>query len=111
MKKADKKLIADWIDALRNKGYKQNTGCLRKGDRFCCLGVFMDISGDGEWITKGGETFYRGEEYDVYCDLPSKFRKIIGDEMHNKLVAMNDRGTKPFTEIADFLEEEFKCQI
>lgn len=39
-----KKRIADqWIAALRSGEYKQTTRFLRKGDRFCCLGVLCNL--------------------------------------------------------------------
>ncbi len=32
-----------WLDALRSGEYDQNKGCLREGNKFCCLGVLSDI--------------------------------------------------------------------
>jgi len=47
----ERKLIA----ALRSDKYKQTPDWLRKGDRFCCLGVYCDISGSGEWKKRDRE--------------------------------------------------------
>lgn len=33
----------DWIKALRSGKYKQGTGCLRKGNEYCCLGVLCEV--------------------------------------------------------------------
>lgn len=37
------KIKAMWCEALRSGKYKQANGRLRKGDKFCCLGVLCDI--------------------------------------------------------------------
>jgi len=52
----ERKLIA----ALRSDKYKQTTAWLRKGDRFCCLGVYCDISGSGEWKKRDREFEFIG---------------------------------------------------
>ena len=34
-----------WLDALRGEQYEQGHGCLRRGNRFCGIGVLCDIHG------------------------------------------------------------------
>lgn len=41
-----------WLLALESGDYKQSTGQLKRGDRFCCLGVLCDLHADetgGNW--------------------------------------------------------------
>lgn len=41
-----------WLEALRSGEYKQTTGVLNDGCRYCCLGVLTDIAvqqGLGKW--------------------------------------------------------------
>ncbi len=92
----DKELKAKWVAALRSGEYKQGKTFLRREDNsYCCLGVLLDVAGvdrkkwDGMCITpfKGGV----GNEYLDSCDA-------------SPLANMNDEG-KPFTEIADYIEE------
>ena len=48
-----------WLVALRSGDYKQGIGYLRKGDKYCCLGVAAEISGDLRMTTTGnGLIFY-----------------------------------------------------
>lgn len=32
-----------WVDALRSGKYKQGSGYLRQGDKYCCLGVVCEL--------------------------------------------------------------------
>jgi hypothetical protein len=41
--KKNRDRIKKWIAALRSGEYKQGTFALKKGDRYCCLGVACDI--------------------------------------------------------------------
>jgi len=34
---------AQWVAALRSKDYKQTTQQLRRGNKFCCLGVLCNL--------------------------------------------------------------------
>lgn len=40
---------ADLVTALRSGDYKQGTGVLRSGDKFCCLGVACDRFDPKQW--------------------------------------------------------------
>lgn len=43
-----------WVDALRSGKYEKGTGYLRQrkgsGDRFCCLGVLIDVLTPEHWV-------------------------------------------------------------
>ncbi len=86
----DAKLKADWVAALRSGEYQQNDGCIREGDRLCCIGVGAVVSGrrrDELWCT---------EEEASALGLPPLMRAAI--------IQMNDDEKKSFPEIADWIE-------
>ncbi len=83
------------VRALESGKYKQARKKLRRGDRFCCLGVACDISKLGKWTDT--ETYF--DKSDI---LPSKVQRWLGidstmavefsaDEYEN-LADMNDKG-------------------
>jgi hypothetical protein len=53
----DKEVKPKWVAALRDGSHQQTTGKLRTTDGagFCCLGVLVDVAGEGHW------------ENDSYC--------------------------------------------
>lgn len=96
-----------WADALRDPKYKQGTGRLRRGDRFCCLGVLCDISGLDIWKDHDFLIDEIGGPGCVY--LPrlimewSGIRTCHGECGLTSLSKLNDTG-KTFAEIADIIE-------
>lgn len=54
MSEANKEHVRQWVDALRSGEYFQAKGALRRGQRYCCLGVVCDISALGEWEQVSG---------------------------------------------------------
>lgn len=90
-----------WIEALRSGKYEQGQGRLRDGDRYCCLGVLCEIEG----LVYDGEVYYwEGKGTDAL--VPYGFGRNINldTDIEEQLAKMNDSG-KPFSEIADFIEE------
>lgn len=94
-----------WVKALRSGKYKQGGGFLRKGDRFCCLGVLCDVvdpEGWGEWDS------YTNSRPHFSCHLlPGP--EVLVDVGTNilsvrKLSFMNDVERKSFQEIANYIE-------
>ena len=65
-----------WIEALQSNKYQQNIGQLRKGDKYCCLGVACDISELGIWEVEDPDSatyVYRignEESWDIHLPLP-----------------------------------------
>lgn len=117
---------AKWIAALRSGDYVQGQGALRRGDKYCCLGVLCDLKlrEDGqEWFHRPGISTYeiRVEGEDPYCEnaeLPDYiqewaglenavgwFTKSIGD--YDSLIGLNDDAHYTFEQIADVIEEQF----
>lgn len=94
--KMDPELKAKWVEALRSGRYKQGRRCLGDGEYapyYCCLGVLNKVAGLG---LPGNEAFLRQEGGD-YLVLPF--------EVQRKLVRLNDMRQLPFSEIADYIEE------
>lgn len=111
MNKRIKKL---WIEALTSGEYKQGKHALRKGDRFCCLGVLCDLyrkEKGGQWkrVTLASGQAFHDEE----ATLPEKVRKwakleddnpAIDHPKYDCLAEANDAGVK-FPRIADLIEK------
>lgn len=102
-----------WLEALRSGQYKQTSGCLTDGERFCCLGVLTNL-----YLLEKGETWLKDEggvigvpEDDGLetSGLPEAVCDWAGLRSNDPLVgvatlaAENDTGTK-FPQIADLIE-------
>lgn len=108
----DKALKAKWLEALRSGRYKQGQFRLRsENDKFCCLGVLCDISGEGEWehLPDGGYSYKRGEEAQSSV-LPQFLADVVdlADGQEGKLVDMNDGHWLNFLQISEWIEENIK---
>ena len=100
----DKAIRDEWILALRSGAYKQATGRLKDGDRYCCLGVLCAIHPDviekdnGVFVYKGhGATNNLPYELGWDLDIPIMVAGYT-------LQTMNDDKGKTFSEIADWIE-------
>lgn len=108
--KANRKILAD---ALRSGKYKQGRKCLREDDKFCCLGVAMDIFSDEEWRIESRNRYAKGEfGYWLSPEVKEKlgFPNDVGfcaiEEEWDKLDSLanfNDAGYS-FEQIADIIE-------
>jgi len=96
-----------WIDALKSGKYKKGRNNLRRGDKFCCLGVLLDINGY-EWEIIGLRN--------VYClNVPPHNSGLLTDEQAlafgltpmevSTLAQLNDVARKPFRSIAKWIKE------
>ena len=113
----EKALKEKWIEALRSGKYKQGRDVLRSSDdRFCCLGVLCDISGQGQWEGESSEAGYyyyerNGQPAEFEgINLPSfveHFANIEGEDQ-DVLTGMNDDDRLSFNEIADWIEANIK---
>lgn len=110
----DAEMKKKWVAALRSSNYTQGRFSLKdKDNRFCCLGVLCDISGEGYWEF-GGENriFYRSKDGLRYTyEPPVSLQQKLGVEADDiiKLISMNDginHTRKTFKEIADHIEKE-----
>lgn len=105
----DAQLKTKWIEALRGGGYLQVEGMLRdsKGGEFgyCCLGVLCVVAGadwtDGLPFLDG--TIWQRDDEELLSGEALRIAGLRGDTQ-GTLAEMNDSG-KPFTEIADYIEQ------
>jgi hypothetical protein len=100
--------IDTWTCKLRSGEYKQGRNGLKKGDRFCCLGVLGDILYPERWYpaftTWALDTLsIEGCEFKHY--LPDS---TISEAIQIKLGELNDTEEKDFCEIADWIDENLK---
>lgn len=105
-----RELKAQWLEALRSGKYEQGQFMLRSGDdKYCCLGVLCDISGQGQWKEEGygaRYSYWKGEESDqnVLPQFVSDFTNL-SDAEEEMLIDKNDGDGLSFKEIADWIEE------
>lgn len=105
----DKECKKLWIMALRSGKYQQGTRFLRNGDKFCALGVLMDILSTKSWMPAKlsaciDENVFQndGRIGQLSKDVQRKAH-ISRDDMV-RISSISDRET-PFLEIADWVEE------
>ena len=106
-----------WLEALRSGKYKQAKGALRKGNRFCCLGVLCDIhrkvvEPKTKWKKElrelGDGRYSYNNERGILPDNVLKWAGLTRSEVKlDTLVEMNDSG-EGFNKIADVIENKLK---
>lgn len=104
-------LISEWTKRLRSGDYKQGKQYLRLkhvnedgsdgGDHFCCLGVLMDTM-DIPCKLSGGVYHYGINRYAPPKDV-NEYLSMRTVEI-DALTEMNDKESKSFAEIADYIE-------
>ena len=123
----NKEIKDEWVKALRSGEYKQARKSLRKGNKYCCLGVLCDLSKKGKWTSDSKtprdscgrlvkEYKYVPELGTVgYGFLPQDIRAWAGMRSNSghwsteqkSLADMNDRGDS-FKVIADVIEKNWE---
>lgn len=102
-----KRLKNQWIKALRSGEYKQGRQRLRSSkEEFCCLGVLCDIGLDTDWVldaARGDWGISRRETFGMPSDLDLQALGLPSLAAWD-LARLNDGG-RPFSEIADWIEE------
>ena len=108
MKEEIKKL---WLAALRSGKYNQGQNALRRGNKFCCLGVLCDLHAketSGKWrrmkVYLGGSVVLPTEVC-VWAGLREPNPLAKTEDLSSSLVELNDGGWS-FSEIADIIEKE-----
>lgn len=93
-----------WISALRSGKYVQGRGVLRRGDRYCVLGVLCDISGLTDWETvSSGLMSYYWE----YASFPAEVASWSGlGKGLSSIVNLNDSGLS-FELLAAYIDEHW----
>jgi len=122
----NKTIKKKWVKALRSGEYKQGRNWLRKGDRFCCLGILCDLyhkdkPGSIGWKMKPSGNAYEFASIETGPEmvvLPTAVYEWAGLSSNNpsvhrdQLAAHNDGRTTTtpqlkqhsFNEIADLIE-------
>lgn len=101
----NKEIKKKWIEALRSGRYKQGQARLRSvNDEFCCLGVLLDVLGEGKWEESNYGKYYEINLQDHVLDLVVREKVGLKDDDHRTLMVKNDRGYS-FNEIADWIEK------
>lgn len=110
------KEIADrWVAALRSGDYAQGRGKLRRGSRYCCLGVLCDISEVGVWTKIDGIDGYyatsEGTDTTTVGTLVKQWsglKTVVGRGPEGvALTDMNDTGAS-FATIAEYIEKHWE---
>jgi hypothetical protein len=107
------KIQQEWVNALRSGKYKQGKGNLRRGNKFCCLGVLCDLAAKSIPSTVAIDFAFAGAfRYDGNkCSLPDSVQNWASMSTDYgriscdiNLMKLNDKGAT-FLEIADFIED------
>ena len=94
-----------YLEALKSGRYKQCAGQLRDNDKFCLLGVAVDLFGEGHWFGNG----YQADEYRTtkYPDYRSVLKLGLTRDDQDYMVKLNDTDRYRFEEIADILSDRW----
>lgn len=106
MKPAIKTLL---IEALKSGDYKKTSGRMRRGDRFCALGILCNLHAQAH--PKFAATQKVKGMYDGTTHMPptrvQKWSGITSSEVY-KIVSWNDDSKLSFREIAQQIERDFE---
>lgn len=108
-----KEFAEKWVKALRSKRYKQGTGMLCDGERYCCLGVAAIIGGIPQIVIENKKVLQTAFALGILPD------QIIGNATDKRLIGFlvekndgqvnsetNPKGEKwGFRKIADWIEQ------
>jgi hypothetical protein len=113
------KLLTDWLAALRSGKYKQGTGRLHYGNKYCCLGVACAVA---EVPKVGGGFMFDGRNYSVLPPREILNSFALPEEMYSgcrstifvqkgaflmSVDVLNDQNTT-FSEIANLIEATYR---
>lgn len=127
--KLDPKVKEQWVAELRSGKYKQGKGNLRKGDRYCCLGVLCEhvLHLESSEPEESGCYYFRGpnghdsaavipdnaagRDFEAGGPLNTPINVYIAEEGRNREIVslweLNDVAGWNFNQIADVIEEQF----
>jgi hypothetical protein len=103
-----------WAKALESGEYKQGKGRLRKGDKWCCLGVLCNLHAQAHPEIAAKQK-HKSRYMNHESVLPEEVQDWAGmnsDDGYitygNDLVGMNDMKGMSFAEIAKVIRKEYK---
>lgn len=114
----DAEVKAKWLEALRSGEYTQGEGRLRnRREEFCCLGVLCDVLDKSKWSETPDELgdYLWDHDSEATCEtasattIPDSLAHDLGIDsmLICKVISMNDSHAANFTEIAQFIEDNF----
>lgn len=96
---------AYWVEALRSGEYKQGKYLLKKGDKFCCLGVACDLLAPDAWVLSPLSTHsYSFDGSNAAMPLDVCIKIGLSERSACALATANDTGEWKFERIADYIE-------
>lgn len=115
----NKEIKEKWLKALRSGDYEQGEECLRKEEKYCCLGVLCDIIKKDlslDWIKKEDQEIFQFGDYEnddevlpflvfKYCELDGRDPIIYIGGRGRNISDLNDNGYT-FEVIADLIEKQ-----
>jgi hypothetical protein len=117
MTKMDPQLKRKWLIALRSGRYKQGRDQLKRGRKFCCLGVLADVAGC-RWEKTRNCSLPRPSLYGYTLSslglLLDMNNHWVSEQAQNKLSSMNDgspayddynKKPQSFKQIAKWIQE------
>lgn len=102
-----------WVAALESGDYVQGTAYLCRANKFCCLGVAMELFHEGAKTSYGmarrGYITAAGADYvtELSPEVSAKLGIIDGPEgpVINRLIGFNDSGSHTFKQIAQYIRD------
>jgi hypothetical protein len=100
----DKEIKQKWVEALRSGKYKQGEGALKRGNKYCCLGVLCSITSSKNWRDHESLPSHLEEKFGLY----STTVKYRGESTFLEVLNDGDFTTPSLTfpEIADIIEAQ-----
>ena len=106
-----KTVMQKWVSALLSGKYKQGDGFLKKGGKYCCLGVLCDISKKGTFL----KSHYQCKDTADDGSLPMEVMTWAGMSSSTgelaglgSLADLNDNAELSFEAIAAIIEDKYK---
>lgn len=106
-----------WLAALRSGEYKQGRGCLKRDNRYCCLGVLCDLYAkekglewEGSTIIPSESSYYLPRTVSIWAGIENGVDNWNGNPVveyrksEKSLAALND-DKLDFNKIADVIEK------
>jgi hypothetical protein len=99
-----------WVAALRSGKYPQTQETLQAEDGFCCLGVLCEVMElPKEYSAPVERSYYFFNNKGMEKELSVEFLKYVGltTPQESELIDLNDVAHYSFSEIADYIEENY----
>ena len=102
-----------WLTALKSDTYPKGKRHLNKDNKFCCLGVLLEVEGCKAKVYSDDIKEYNGSAYGLtmkfrYADILESAGVFNGFQINqvNTLASLND-STETFSEVIETIEKYF----